>query len=217
MVAVKAHWQLVSTGSAFSNLAERRWQKIAGDRVLEINREMQAEVEAELDVMRQQEAYVSGDAHEERLTLLAQTHLKVSMGGEFELSAYDKAGRMKRGKTSSRSRRRWSLPNLHGIEWELERLRPEYYGRREKLEVEAPPVPATEYRERDPRKYPSCWQAPFATCSRAGLAWARWGRLRSRRRRRESRNRRPEGRDGLPDGWRRLNPVPVASTPYSTS
>ena len=46
--------------SALSNLGERRWQKIAGDRVLVINREMQAEVEAELDVMRRQEVYLSG-------------------------------------------------------------------------------------------------------------------------------------------------------------
>ena len=60
MVAVKAHWQLVGARNAFSNLAEHRWQKIAGDRVLEINREMQAEVEAEFEVMRRQEAYLSG-------------------------------------------------------------------------------------------------------------------------------------------------------------
>jgi hypothetical protein len=76
---------------------------------------------------------------EERLTLLAQTHLKVSMGGEFEISAYDKAGRMKRGKNGKPiTTTVVLLPNIHGIEWELERLRPEYYGRRQKVEVEEP-------------------------------------------------------------------------------
>jgi hypothetical protein len=64
-------------------------------------------------------------AREERLTLLAQTHLKVSMGGELEISAYDKGGRMKRGKDGQPiTTTVVLLPNLHGIEWELERLRP---------------------------------------------------------------------------------------------
>ena len=65
--------------------------------------------------------------------MLAQTHLKVSMGGEFESSAYDKGGRVKRGKDSKPIATTVVLfPNIHGIEWELERLWPEYYGRRQR-------------------------------------------------------------------------------------
>ena len=98
--------------------------------------------------------------------------VKQCRGSEFEILAYD-------GRPYEAWKGRQAdhttvvlLPNLHGIEWELERLRPEYYGaaaKRSKSKNRRR-FRVTGYRERDRRKYPSCWQAPFATCGRAGWA-----------------------------------------------
>src|SRR5262249_19819220 len=109
-------------------------------------------------------------AREERLTLLAQTHLKVSMGGEFEISAYDKGGRMKRGKDGKPiTTTVVLLPNLHGIKWELERLRPEYYGRRQKVEVEAPPVPGDGIPRARPQEIPELLASAIRYLQSRGL------------------------------------------------
>jgi hypothetical protein len=137
---------------------------------------------------------------EARLTMLAQTHLKVSMGGEFEISAYDKAGRMKRGKDGKPiTTTVVLLPNLHGIERELERLRPEYYGRRQKVEVEeSPSVPGDEIPRVRPQEIPELLASAIRYLQSRPRPGRARGCPRSRRRRRELRNRRPEGRDGDP-------------------
>jgi len=121
------------------------------------------------------------------------------MGGEFEISAYNKAGRMKRGKDGKLiTTTVVLLPNLHGIEWELERLRPEYYRRRQRVEVEgAPPVPSDGIPRARPQEIPELLASAIRYLQSRGLGLGALGFPRSRRRRRELRSRRPERRDGL--------------------